>query len=104
MIQRRSSRKVLADTPINEAIVERYYQTRAIRRIAEAVEQHHQRKALVVMATANHFLLDVVAGMATVVAAAGFANLLGANETVRRWRRQLASRLRNRFRSAARAR
>src|SRR5205085_7988530 len=32
-------------------IVERYYQTRAIRRIAEAFEQQNQRKALVVMAT-----------------------------------------------------
>jgi type I restriction enzyme R subunit len=51
LIQRRTSRTRLAETPINEAIVERYYQTRAIRRIAEAFEQQHQRKALVVMAT-----------------------------------------------------
>ena len=36
---------------INPAIVERYYQTRAIRRIAEAFERDHDRKALVVMAT-----------------------------------------------------
>src|SRR5206468_4442259 len=36
MIQRRASRKSLTDTAINTAIVERYYQTRAIRRIGEA--------------------------------------------------------------------
>jgi type I restriction enzyme R subunit len=36
---------------INPAIVERYYQTRGIRRIAEAFERDHDRKALVVMAT-----------------------------------------------------
>jgi type I restriction enzyme R subunit len=51
IIQRRTSRKPLADAPINEEIVERYYQTRAIRRIAEAFEKDHDRKALVVMAT-----------------------------------------------------
>jgi len=58
MIQRRvggsrsgSSRKKLADTPINPVIVERYYQTRAIRKIGEAFENHHERKALLVMAT-----------------------------------------------------
>ena len=46
LIQRRDSRKPLADAPINEAIVERYYQTRAIRRIGEAFEQDRDRKAL----------------------------------------------------------
>ena len=51
MIQRRNTRKSLAAAPINEAIVERYYQTRAIRRIGEAIETDCQRKALVVMAT-----------------------------------------------------
>ena len=51
MIQRRTTRKLLATAPINEAIVERYYQTRAIRRIGEAFETDRQRKALVVMAT-----------------------------------------------------
>ncbi len=50
-IQRRSTRKLLAEAEINSAIVERYYQTRAIRRIAEAFERDHDRKALVVMAT-----------------------------------------------------
>ena len=51
MIQRRTTRKLLATAPINEAIVDRYYQTRAIRRIGEAFETDRQRKALVVMAT-----------------------------------------------------
>jgi type I restriction enzyme R subunit len=50
-IQRRSTRKPLAEAGINPAIVERYYQTRGIRRIAEAFERDHDRKALVVMAT-----------------------------------------------------
>lgn len=50
-IQRRTSRKSLSDVPINGAIVERYYQTRGIRRIGEAFENEHERKALVVMAT-----------------------------------------------------
>jgi type I restriction enzyme, R subunit len=51
LIQRRTSRKALGTAPINPTIVERYYQTRAIRRIAESFERDHQRKALLVMAT-----------------------------------------------------
>ena len=51
LIQRRTSRKPLPTCRINTAIVERYYQTRAIRRIAEAFERDHDRKALLVMAT-----------------------------------------------------
>lgn len=51
IIQRRTTAKPLAQAPINESIVERYYQTRAIRRICEAFEQDKDRKALVVMAT-----------------------------------------------------
>ncbi len=51
LIQRRGSRRPLADAEINPAIVERFYQTRGIRRIAEAFEQDHDRKALLVMAT-----------------------------------------------------
>ncbi len=50
-IQRRTARKSLAAGEINPDIVERYYQTRAIRRIAEAFERDHDRKALLVMAT-----------------------------------------------------
>ncbi|MEO7591190.1 MAG: DEAD/DEAH box helicase family protein, partial [Byssovorax sp.] len=51
MIQRRTSRTSLATGTINPAIVERFYQTRAIRRIGEAFEKDLERKALVVMAT-----------------------------------------------------
>jgi len=49
--QRRTTRKPLASARIDEAIVERYYQQRAIRRIGEAFERDHVRKALLVMAT-----------------------------------------------------
>lgn len=51
LIQRRTTRKSLADASISDTIVERYYQTRAIRRICEAFETDHLRKALLVMAT-----------------------------------------------------
>jgi len=51
LIQRRETRRPLAGAPINMAIVERHYQTRAVRRIAEAFESDHDRKALLVMAT-----------------------------------------------------
>ena len=51
MIQRRITRQPLARADINGAIVERYYQTRAIRRIGEAFEKDRERKALLVMAT-----------------------------------------------------
>jgi type I restriction enzyme R subunit len=51
LIQRRSTRKSLAAAEIDPSIVERYYQTRSIRRIGEAFEHDHDRKALVVMAT-----------------------------------------------------
>lgn len=51
MIQRRTSRKPLAQAVINPEIIGRYYQTRAIRRIGETFEKDNQRKALVVMAT-----------------------------------------------------
>jgi len=51
LIQRRSTRLSLAGAEINPDIVERYYQTRAIRRIGEAFEKDYDRRALVVMAT-----------------------------------------------------
>jgi type I restriction enzyme R subunit len=51
LIQRRQTRKPLAAADINPAIVERFYQTRGIRRIAESFERDHDRKALLVMAT-----------------------------------------------------
>ena len=51
MIQRRETRKKLADAGISVEIVERGYQHRALRRIGEAFERDHDRKALIVMAT-----------------------------------------------------
>ena len=52
LIQRRTTRKNRWRTAkINEAIVDRYYQTRAIRRIGEAFEKDHDRKTLIVQAT-----------------------------------------------------
>lgn len=51
LVQRRETRRLLAEAPINPVIAERYYQTRAIRRIAEAFERDYDRKALLVMAT-----------------------------------------------------
>lgn len=51
LIQRRTSRKKLAEAEISKTIVERYYQTRAIRRVSEAFETDNSRKALLVMAT-----------------------------------------------------
>ncbi len=51
LIQRRTTRRPLGEAKINETIVERYYQTRAIRRIGEAFEKDRDRKVLVVLAT-----------------------------------------------------
>src|SRR5205814_2849714 len=51
LIQRRTTRRKLAEAEISNTIVERYYQTRAIRRISEAFESDNSRKALLVMAT-----------------------------------------------------
>ena len=42
--QRRGTRKVLSDVEIDETTVERFYQTRAIRRVNEAFEKDRQRK------------------------------------------------------------
>lgn len=50
-IQRRTSRKKLAEATINTDIIERYYQTRAVRRVGETFEVDNQRKSLLVMAT-----------------------------------------------------
>lgn len=51
MIQRRASRKPLIKADISSTIVERYYQSRAIRRVGESFETDKARKALLVMAT-----------------------------------------------------
>ena len=53
LITRRASRQALSSTPINEEIVERYYQSRAIRRIGERFDKENQRRALLVMATGS---------------------------------------------------
>jgi type I restriction enzyme, R subunit len=60
-IQRRSTRKPLASLEIDGKIVERYYQTRAIRAIGEHFEQDRQRKALLVMATGSGKTRTVIA-------------------------------------------
>ena len=61
LIQRRTSRKSLASAEIDDAIVERYYQTRAIRRIGEAFENDLERKTLLVMATGTGKTRTVIA-------------------------------------------
>ena len=61
LIQRRTTRASLASAEIDVTIVERYYQTRAIRRIAESFEHDNQRKALVIMATGAGKTRTVVA-------------------------------------------
>ncbi|MFD0883034.1 DEAD/DEAH box helicase family protein [Streptosporangium algeriense] len=53
LIARRASRQALSSTSINEEIVERYYQHRAIRRIGERFDRDNQRQALLVMATGS---------------------------------------------------
>ncbi len=51
MIQRRATRRDLTRMRVDEGIAGRYYQTRAITRVAESFERDAQRKALLVMAT-----------------------------------------------------
>ncbi len=50
-IQRRTTRKPLANEEIDTAIVERFYQSRAIRRVTESFEKDGLCKTLLVMAT-----------------------------------------------------
>lgn len=61
LIQRRSSRKKLSESVINDDIINRYYQHRAVRRIGETFERDNQRKALLVMATGGGKTRVVVA-------------------------------------------
>ncbi len=61
MIQRRQTRKPLAGEDIDSSIVERYYQTRAIRKVAERFGADKQRKALLVMATGSGKTRTVIA-------------------------------------------
>jgi type I restriction enzyme R subunit len=50
-IRRRATLKPLAAADVDPAIVERFYQTRAIRRVTEAFEKDNLRRSLLVMAT-----------------------------------------------------
>lgn len=59
--QRKSDRRALTTTSIDPAIVERYYQTRAIRRVGEVFEKDRARKALLVMATGSGKTRTVIA-------------------------------------------
>ncbi len=61
LIQRRKTRKSLATAQIILAIVERYYQVRAIRRICEAFGIDLDRKTLLVMATGGGKTRTVIA-------------------------------------------
>ncbi len=61
LIQRRTSRKRIAGLPINKQIAGRYYQTRAISRVADTFETNKQRKALLVMATGSGKTRTVIA-------------------------------------------
>ncbi len=60
LVQRRTSRLPLADRRINDAIVERHYQHRAIRRVGEEFTKK-RRRALLVMATGSGKTRTVIA-------------------------------------------
>ncbi|HEY0798348.1 MAG TPA: DEAD/DEAH box helicase family protein, partial [Candidatus Baltobacteraceae bacterium] len=53
VIQRRESRRLPSALDVNEKIVERYYQHRAIRKVVESFDRDGLRKALLVMATGS---------------------------------------------------
>jgi type I restriction enzyme R subunit len=61
VIRRRTTLRSLSATAIDGTIVERFYQTRAIRRIAEAFEKDKLRRALLVMATGSGKTRTVIA-------------------------------------------
>ncbi len=61
LIQRRSTRRSLQEASISETIVERFYQTRAIRKIGESFEKDNERKSLLVMATGSGKTRTVIA-------------------------------------------
>ncbi|WP_018631760.1 DEAD/DEAH box helicase family protein [Neomegalonema perideroedes] len=61
LIQRRASRKPLAETSVDPQIAGRYYQARAIHRVGEAFEKDRRRKALLVMATGSGKTRTVIA-------------------------------------------
>ncbi|MBJ7579365.1 DEAD/DEAH box helicase family protein [Devosia sp. MC532] len=61
LIERRRSRRPLLEADINKSIVGRYYQRRAISRIAQSFETDRQRKGLLVMATGSGKTRTVIA-------------------------------------------
>jgi type I restriction enzyme, R subunit len=61
LIERRHSKKALVETHISKIIVERYYQRRAIGKVAQSFEADRQRKALLVMATGSGKTRTVIA-------------------------------------------
>lgn len=61
MIQRRASVKPLDQVPVDQSIVGRPYQLRAIRRVGEVFERDRARKALLVMATGSGKTRTVIA-------------------------------------------
>ncbi len=61
LVQRRTSRKPLAQSDISKKLVDRYYQERAIRRVSESFEKDRERKALLVMATGSGKTRTVIA-------------------------------------------
>ena len=61
LMQRRTGKKSLADEQINADIAGRSYQHQAIRSVAEAMEQHNQRRSLIVMATGSGKTRTVIA-------------------------------------------
>ncbi len=71
--QRRTTQRALAEAEPDKTIVERYYQHRAIRRIAETFEVDRQRRALVVMATGAGKTRTVIA-LADLLMRANWAN------------------------------
>ena len=61
MVDRRTTRKRLAEAVIDDAIVERDYQHAAIRAVTQAFEKDAERRALVVMATGTGKTRTVIA-------------------------------------------
>ncbi|MEO8040122.1 MAG: DEAD/DEAH box helicase family protein, partial [Betaproteobacteria bacterium] len=61
LIQRRAERRPLGAAEIRRAIVGRFYQTRCIRRVAEAFERERRREALLTMASGTGKTRTVIA-------------------------------------------
>ncbi|UTT59096.1 DEAD/DEAH box helicase family protein [Cellulosimicrobium cellulans] len=61
LISRRSARRDLTATTIDETIAGRYYQTHAIRAVDEAFQKENRREALLVMATGTGKTRTVIA-------------------------------------------